>query len=541
MSEHNLTKEFDILEVIQDYIEVEGKKAICPFHADDDPSMSINTDLGIFKCFGAGCGVGGNAVKFVSLIEDISYSKAIEKLAKKYNKRHLLREIDQSSDSYLEIKTLNKRVADLYHKFLLKSPKAKKARLFLKKRGISRETVKKLHIGYAPSYSHFLSEFDLDHNLLNQANLTRDDNSSYFKNRIIFPISKGDYIVGFMGRTLSDNPKVPKYLNSQDSDWFHKKDVIYGWDINKSHIRDQAKLIIVEGQFDVAQLVEKGVNIGLAVSGSYFNEQQAYHLSKRVNDVLVFCDGDKAGFQFGLNVGQMFLSQGVNLKIAFKLKKDPDDLLKEKKTFKKAISGITYNYIEFLYTFGKASPPDLLKQAIKRLSTIKDDFVKITQIKELSHFSGVPEQELFPLVNRFQLNPYAFNKKNKEPINPSIEDCLLAALYVGESQGLSIESPSKEIREEVRDLLMNPHKISLDDKRINSEEFIQLITLYSKFSKKEKEKLILELYNQYIIKSLKHKKEQFKKELRMNPDRNILKKLTEIDQLIEELNRGPDN
>lgn len=538
MSEVNLTKEFDILDVVKSYIEVEGNKAVCPFHADDDPSMSINTDLGIFKCFGAGCGVGGNAVKFVSLIEDISYAQAIEKLAEKYNKRHLLRDVDKSSELYIEVKALHKRVAVIYHKVLMKDPRAKHARAYLKKRGISKETAKKLLVGYAPKAPDFLSRFDFEDGLLKQGNLVRDDGKAFFRNRIIFPISQGGYIVGLMGRDLSDNPKAPKYLNSRESDWFHKKDITYGWDINKSHIRQAGKLIVVEGQFDVAQLIERGINIGLAVSGSYFNEQQAYQLSKNIKDILVFCDGDKAGFKFGLNVGQMFLSHGKNVRIAFKLKKDPDDLLREHGNFKKAIKGIVYSYLGFLYRFGKASPQDLLKEAIKRLSTTKDDFIKLVMIKELSKLSGVPESELFPLVNRFQSNPYAFNTKPKEVLNPSVESCLLAALYVGHSDGLSIQDPDPSIRDDLRELLQHPEGISVDDKRANSPEFISLITMYSKYSKKDKERLLSELYNQYIINTLKHEKEVLKRDLRRNPDPNILTQLEEMDNKIEELSRG---
>jgi len=537
MSEINITKEFDILEVVKSYVKVENNKAICPFHADDDPSMSVNPDLGIFKCFGAGCGVGGNAVKFVSLIEDISYHQALEKLARKYNKLHIVNKVDNSSELYLQVKTLHRRVAQIYHKILMEDPRAKEAREYLKKRGISRKTTKKLLIGYAPKAYDFLLRFDFDEGLLKEGSLIRDDNKAFFRNRIIFPISQGEYIVGLMGRTLSDNSKIPKYLNSRESDWFHKKDIIYGWDINKSHIRKAGKLIVVEGQFDVAQLIERGINIGLAVSGSYFNEQQAYQLSKKVKDILVFCDGDKAGFQFGLNVGQMFLSQGKSVKIAFKLKKDPDDLLRESRSFKEAISGITYDYLEFLYRFGKAPESDLLKEAIKRLSTVKDDFVKLTMVRQLSKLSKVPEEELFPLVNRYQVNPYAFNTKPKEVFSPSIETCLLAALYVSHGE-VELPPPSNLFREEINQLISEPGGISADLKLINSSEFVQLITMYSKYLKKDKERLISELYNQYKIKNLQNRKQELKADLKRNPDKKLLETLSKIDNKIEELSRG---
>jgi len=530
----NLTKEFDILDVVSSYIEVKNGKAICPFHPDDDPSMSINRDLGIFKCFGAGCGVGGNSVKFVSLMEDISYSKAIEKLAKKYNKPRLIRNIDSSSELYIPIKTLHKRVADIYHKILLKDPRAKDARLYLKKRGISKETVQKLNIGYAPFGQDFLYRFDFDPQLLKEAGLLRDNGKSFFVNRIMFPLTQGEYVVGFMGRTLSTDPKTPKYLNSKESDWFHKKDIIYGWDINKSPIRKAGKLIVVEGQFDIAQLIERQINIGLAVSGSYFNQQQAYQLSKHVKDVLIFCDGDKAGFSFGLNVGQMFLSHGNRVTLAFSKGKDPDDLLLDKGSFKKAIQGITYSYLDFLYKLGKGTPEDKLKEAIKRLSTVEDDIVKLTHVKQLSKLAGIPEEELYPLVNRYQANPYTFNTKPKKAIEPSVEKCLLAIAYVIHKPMLK-EDQLEALKPYMRDFLLNPKSIGEQGDFIDDFEFTHLILLYDKYSKKDKERIYFELYNQYKINLYTAFKESLKKELRQNPDPRVLKMLTDIDDKIEAL------
>jgi len=538
--EENLTKEFDILKVVKDYIEVKNNKAVCPFHKEDTASLSINEDLGIFKCFGAGCGVGGNAIKFVSLIENITYTKALEKLAKRFNKPRLIKNIDKKDEYYTDIININKRLSYIYQKILFESPEAKDARDFLKKREISKETAKKLGIGYAPKNPFHLNKYDFDSTLLKKANILVTKNNkdvSFFKDRIIFPISKAEDIVGFMGRTLSDNPKVPKYLNSKEGDWFKKKEVIYGWDLNKSRIRKKAKVVVVEGQFDVAQLIEREINLGIAVSGSYFNSFQAYQISKSINQALIFCDGDKAGFKFGLNVGQMFLSHGVKTKIVFEMKKDPDDLLKEHGSFSKAIKKRTYNYLSFLYKFSKSSSKDNLKEAIKRLSTIQDKFTKTDQINQLSKLSNIPLEELYHLLNRFQVNPYTFNRP-QETKEVTIEDKLLASLLVSKVEITEIKHDKFLISrspKSFREKLINPFLISEDDNLINDDSFIQLVSNYSKYSKKDKEKLSFDLFNKYKIKLLNQLKDEIKIELKDQASSELIDKLNKVDNMITKL------
>ena len=292
LSSAEILNRVDIVDVIKAYIPLtkvgDNYKAVCCFHNDHTPSLSVSPRLGIFKCFV--CEAKGNAASFIAQYEDITYYEALSKLAKKIGRADLAPAIEQ--EEYKDVLVTNRGVLNYYHNLLLtKTDESEAAIEFLKKRKISKETAKIFELGYSPNSWTWLINQDITKKRLRAANLViKSPNGlsrDVFKNRIIFPFYKNKKVIGFTGRTLGKAKKTPKYLNSRESDWYKKKDLLYGFNLTKSAIKKSGEVVIVEGQFDLIQLYQRGIHNVIAVSGSYFGEHQSKMLSKIVDKAII--------------------------------------------------------------------------------------------------------------------------------------------------------------------------------------------------------------------------------------------------------------
>ncbi len=342
-SNHYLTAEevlssVNIVSLVGQYVALKKQGAnyigLCPFHGDRRPSLFVSETKQIFKCFA--CGVGGNAIRFVSLADKLPYPEAIAKVADfagiKYAK------FKETDDKVLklrnDIRSINKESARFFFNALKSS---KKAQTYLESRKISPETVSKFGIGYAPdswdALYQYLHKAGISDELILRAGLAgkKNDGSGFvdrFHDRLMFPIfDEAGNVIAFGGRVMDPDAKTAKYINSQETPVYVKGDHLYGLNIAK---RSSSKtVIIVEGFMDCIALHQKGIDYAVASLGTALTAKQAKLLKRYFEEVIVAFDNDQAGKDATLRSLDIVKEAGLSVKV-FRLEgaKDADEYLK---------------------------------------------------------------------------------------------------------------------------------------------------------------------------------------------------------------------
>lgn len=327
----NLKNTIDIVDILGSFIQVKKSganfKACCPFHGEKTPSFVISPSKQIYHCFG--CGVGGDAIKFVMEFEKSSYPEAIEKVALLSN-FSLEYDDNYKKQDYSVIEKLNE-----YYQKLLSSNDTVNA--YLKERGISSFSIEKFELGFAPTSSETVNY--LKNNFLNLADakdfglIDYGQNGVYsrFIDRITFPIySANNQLVGFGGRTISGHSA--KYINSPQTKYFNKSKLLYGYNIAKEHIFKEHKIIVTEGYLDVIMLHQAGFKTAVATLGTALTSEHLPLLKRSESKIIVAYDGDSAGLNAAFKASSL-LSQnsfdgGV---VIFGDNFDPADMVKNRK------------------------------------------------------------------------------------------------------------------------------------------------------------------------------------------------------------------
>ncbi|WP_417531505.1 DNA primase [Marinobacter lipolyticus] len=324
-------------------------KACCPFHDEKTPSFNVRPDKGFYHCFG--CGAHGDAISFVREFEGLGFTEAVEELAKRAG---LEVPYDQSARQEIQqARTLTDALdyASRFYQSALRSPQGEFARDYLRQRGLDDNIIQLYQLGYAPATGTALFDAcnrDLQGPLLETGTVSdkygrpRD----LFRNRVMFPIrnSRGK-TVAFGGRTLGDDKA--KYINSPESDVFHKSREIYGLYEAKQAIRQLDKLLVVEGYMDVIALAQHDIHFAVATLGTATNQDSLTALLRQVRH-LVFCfDGDQAGFRAAdraLENALELMADGLHLQfLMLPDGEDPDTLIRKEgpEAFQKRIEGAT--------------------------------------------------------------------------------------------------------------------------------------------------------------------------------------------------------
>jgi len=327
----NLKNTIDIVDILGGFIQVKKSganfKACCPFHGEKTPSFVISPAKQIYHCFG--CGVGGDAIKFVMEFEKLSYPEAIEKVAMLSN-FSLEYDDNYKKQDYSVIEKLNE-----YYQKLLSSNDTVNA--YLKERGISSFSIERFELGFAPSSNETVNY--LKNNFLNLADgkdfglIDYGQNGVYarFIDRITFPIySANNQLVGFGGRTISGHNA--KYINSPQTKYFNKSKLLYGYNIAKEHIFKEHKIIVTEGYLDVIMLHQAGFKTAVATLGTALTVEHLPLLKRSESKIIVAYDGDIAGLNAAFKASSL-LSQnsfdgGV---VIFGDNFDPADMVKNRK------------------------------------------------------------------------------------------------------------------------------------------------------------------------------------------------------------------
>lgn len=344
----------NVYDVISDYLSLKKTGsvyvALCPFHNERTPSFVVSPTKNIFKCFG--CGISGNAIKFLMEYEKISFSEAVIKIAQKYG--ITVKYIGNDKDKHLKgLYSLTRQITDFYKNQLKES---QIAREYLRKRGILPQTIIDFEIGYSPENPERFNKFVQENNIsiegLNKIGLISAHNDKIydkFSGRIIFPIKdhKGN-IVGFGGRAIDEN-RHPKYLNSPETQVYKKSKVLYGLFENSQIIKEKSQAVIVEGYMDLISLHQIGIKNVVATLGTALTKEHANLLKKYINEAIIMFDSDEAGKKAAIRAAEILLSEGITVRYAYYTEaKDPDELSKKGLNIVKEIINNAEDIIFFL-------------------------------------------------------------------------------------------------------------------------------------------------------------------------------------------------
>ena len=422
---HQIQDRLDIVEVISGYLTLRraGKnfKANCPFHGEKTPSFMVSPDKQIFHCFG--CGEGGNVFGFVMKIEKKDFREAAESLAERAGV-----EIpkDTGIDPKVEERTrqfylLHTKAAEFYHQFLLSRKEAHAARAYLENRGLSRDTIIQFKLGFAPeTWDAFYSSVkgETADAILEKSGLVvaKKEGGFYdrFRNRIIFPItdSKGACIA-FGGRVMDDS--VPKYLNSPETEIYSKGRNLYGLFQARKAIREIDAVVVVEGYMDLISCFQGGVENVVASCGTALTTEQARLLKRHTKNVYIVYDADKAGESATLRGLEIFIEEGMEVKIVrLPEGEDPDSFVKKqggegfRRTLEAAKNLFDYK-LDLLKTKHDASTIEgkvkIANDLVSLFSRVQNEILRSAWTKALAKELSLSEESLVAEMKKSAQRP----------------------------------------------------------------------------------------------------------------------------------------
>lgn len=386
----------DIVEVVGDFVTLKKRgasmMACCPFHNEKTPSFHVSPAKGIYKCFG--CGQGGDSLRFVMELEGLSYPEGLKWLAKKYNIEVEEREMtDQDLIQQNEKESLFivlEYAQNYFHDLLLKNDEGiSVGQSYFIERGFSKAIIEKFNLGYAlDSYDDFNKKASLagfTTEILEKAGLisVKDNQSKIdrFRGRVIFPIHNvAGKPIAFGARILKTDPKAPKYINSPETEIYHKSQIVYGIYQAKNAIRQADNCFLVEGYTDVVSLHQAGIENVVASSGTSLTPEQIRLIKRFSQNITVLYDGDAAGIKASLRGIDLILEEDMNVKsVVFPDGDDPDSYIRKvgSQTFTDYVNASQKDFIRFKTELSLA---EIGSDPIKKAGLISDLVESITKI-----------------------------------------------------------------------------------------------------------------------------------------------------------------
>jgi DNA primase len=406
-------------EVIGDFVQLKRAgsnfKGLSPFSDERSPSFMVSPAKGIWKDFSSG--KGGNSVAFLMEHSHFTYPEAIRYLAKKYNIE--IEETEQSdeekanTDVRESMYLVSEFAKTYFHSTLLNTEEGKAIGLsYFKERGFTNETIKKFTLGYSPeTWDAFTKEalgkgYKMEFLESTGLTIAREDRPfDRFKSRVMFPIqSMSGRVLGFGGRILTNDKKAAKYLNSPESEIYHKSKVLYGIFQAKQSIAKLNNCFLVEGYTDVIQFNQAGIENVVASSGTALTPDQIRLINRLTKNITVLFDGDAAGLRASIRGIDLILEEGMNVKVcAFPDGEDPDSFAK-KTPYEDLVAYLDNNakdFIQFkaslLMNDAKNDPvkkADLIRDMVQSISKIPDRIQREIYIQECSRIMDISEQVL---------------------------------------------------------------------------------------------------------------------------------------------------
>jgi DNA primase len=417
-------------EVVGEFVALKKRgsnlQGLCPFHNEKTPSFNVSPAKNIYKCFG--CGKAGDPVRFLMDYQQLSYPDALRYLAKKYNiEIEETYQTDQQKQEEQEkfnltesIHIANTFAQKFFSDYMVNNEAGRIGWAYFKERRFTQSTIDKFQLGFAPDGGDVLTKhamqngFQLD--VLKKAGLTSPkENSTYdfFRNRVMFPIhNMTGKVVAFGGRIMVKDEKVPKYVNTGESEVYQKSKILYGAYFAKNEIRKKDECLLVEGYTDVISLHQAGIENVVASSGTALTQDQIRLIKRITPNITMLYDGDAAGIKAALRGTDLILEEGMNVRIVvLPQSDDPDSFVKRDG------SEALLNYIQqnkkdlvsfkslLLADEAKNDPirkAQLIRDILESIAKIPDQIQRSVYIKESSQLFDMNEQMLITEVNKLR-------------------------------------------------------------------------------------------------------------------------------------------
>ncbi|WP_374950561.1 DNA primase [Mucilaginibacter sp.] len=418
----------DIVEVIGEFVQLKKRGAnyigLSPFANERTPSFTVSPVKGIFKDFSSG--KGGSAITFLMELEKFTYPEALKWLAKKYgieveetveSSEH--KEEDQRRESLMIVSTY---AAKYFHETMLNTDEGQNIGLsYFKERGFNSETIRKFELGYSPDqWEAFTGEalkqgYQEEFLVASGLSVKRDNGSLYdrYRGRVMFPIhSFTGRVIAFGGRTLKSDKNVPKYVNSPESEIYHKSNVLYGLYFAKKAIREEDNCYLVEGYADVLSVHQAGIENVVASSGTSLTVEQVRLIGRLTKNITILYDGDAAGIKASLRGLDLILEEGLNVKVVlFPDGHDPDSYVQKFGTaaFKKHVDDSKKDFILFktgILLKEAGNDPirrsEVIREIVESIAKIPDSIKASVFIKECSYILQIDERALLTELNKMR-------------------------------------------------------------------------------------------------------------------------------------------
>lgn len=423
-----ITDAAQIQDVISDYITLKKRGVnllgLCPFHGEKTPSFTVSPAKGIFKCFG--CGKGGNSVHFIMEHEQISYYEALKFLARKYNIEFKEREFSAEEQAarndresmFLVNEFAQKHFSSTLHNHI----DGKSIGLgYFRERGFREDIIQKFQLGYSlelrDAFTQTALKSGYNKEYLVKTGLTLENESGQltdrFRGRVMFPVhSLSGKVVAFGGRILKKDDKMAKYVNSPESEIYHKSSELYGIYFAKQAIVRQDRCFLVEGYTDVISMHQSGIENVVASSGTSLTPGQIRLIHRFTENVTVIYDGDAAGIKASIRGIDLLLEEGLNIKVLLLPDGDDPDSFARKHNATDFIEFVERSSADFIRfktnLLLKDAGNDPVKRAglvidiVRSISIIPNSVIRAEYVKECSSLLNVDEAMLYHEINKLK-------------------------------------------------------------------------------------------------------------------------------------------
>lgn len=432
-------------EIIGEYVQLKragsNYKGLSPFHDEKTPSFVVSPSKQIWKDFSSG--KGGTAISFLMEIENFTYPEALRHAAKKYGieiEEIITEQTDEQKAAQNERDLLYKihEVANhFFQEQLYDTDEGKQIGLsYFKERDLKENTIQKFQLGYSPEKKNAFTEYALQKGyskeILEKSGLSifpdyQPEGVDRFRERVIFPIhSFSGRVLGFGARILKNNVKAAKYLNSPETEIYHKSNVLYGLNQSKQAISKNNLCLLVEGYMDVIALHQAGIENVVASSGTALTTEQIKLIKRLTENVTILFDGDAAGIKASFRSIDMLLSEGMNIRVVlFPDGDDPDSFSRKhpREFVENYINTEAKDFIDFkAEILLKEANDDPIKKAeairdiVKSVAFVSNALKQEVYLKEVSNKFGLSEQSLF---NELGVQKQIQHQQQKPTLTPS--------------------------------------------------------------------------------------------------------------------------
>lgn len=438
-------------EVLGEFITLKKRGAnllgLCPFHGEKTPSFTVSPVKGIYKCFG--CGKAGNSVNFIMDHLNLSYPEALKWLANKYGIEVVEKEITPEEKEQLNEREsmliVMQYAARYFQDTMTQTDEGKSIGLgYFLERGLRNDIIQKFQLGYSledrrgfsnaavkagymPKYLVKTGMSILSNTYVEGNEIQAGDVFDRYAGRVMFPIQdEGGRVVAFGGRTLSSDKKVAKYINSPETDIYHKSKVLYGLWLGKKAIQQKNTCYLVEGYMDVIAMHQAGIENVVASSGTSLTVEQIKAVHRFTNNIVVLYDGDEAGQKASNRAIPLLLEEGMNVKVLlFPDNHDPD-------SYSRLVSAEEFsNYLEtnaqdfLIFKAHKLSAETkndpikkatVIKDLVANIALIPDTIIRTLYVKECANIMEMEEPILQVEVNKLRRKSGDKQKRNEDDV-----------------------------------------------------------------------------------------------------------------------------